>query len=145
MARYVGKVTSPKAIEEVFAYMADFSNVSEWDPSAVEARAIHAKTGAKLGARYAVTSRFLGRDTQLIYDTVALERPDRVVLRGENESVVSLDEISFRKLPDGGTELTYDAFLQLKGARRLLDPVFGLAFKRLCERARDRMSEVLGG
>lgn len=143
MARYVGKVTSPKPIDEVFAYMADFSNVSEWDPSAVESRALNG-AGAEEGARYAVTSRFLGREVPLTYETVSIERPTRVVLRGENESVVSLDEMSFRKLPDGGTEVTYDADLQLKGARRLLDPVFGLAFRRLCERARRRMREVLG-
>ena len=44
---------------------------------------------------------------------------------------------------DGGTEVTYDADLRLKGARRILDPVFGIAFRRLCERARARMEEVL--
>ena len=76
--------------------------------------------------------------------TPEIERPAHVALRGESDSVVSLDTMSFRKLPDGGTEVTYDADLQLKGARRLLDPVLGLSFRRLCERARARMEEVLG-
>ena len=38
MARYIGHVTSPRPIEDVFDYLADFSNVREWDPSAVESR-----------------------------------------------------------------------------------------------------------
>jgi hypothetical protein len=142
MARYTGTVTSPKPIGEVFAYMADFSNVSEWDPSAVSSRPL-GESGAREGASYEVVSRFLGREVPLTYETLSLEEPDRVVLRGENESVVSLDEMSFRRLPGGGTEVGYDADLQLKGARRLLDPVFGIAFRRLCERACGRMEEVL--
>jgi hypothetical protein len=143
MARYIGTVTSPKPIEQVFAYMADFSNVREWDPSAVRADAMGGGD-AELGARYEVTSRFLGRETDLTYEIVELQRPARVVLRGENESVVSVDAIGFRELPEGGTEVTYDADLKLKGARRLFDPAFGIAFRRLCERARARMQEVLG-
>ena len=80
----------------------------------------------------------------ITYEVTEIERPARVALRGENDSVVSLDTMSFRKLPDGGTEVTYDADLQLQGARRLLDPVVGVSFRRLCERARARMEEVLG-
>jgi hypothetical protein len=144
MARYLGTVTSPRPIEEVFAYMADFSNASEWDPSAIEASGVNGPAPS-VGARYEVTSRFLGREVPLTYEIVELDSPRRVVLRAENDSVVSEDEMSFRKLPDGGTELTYDADLRLKGAARLADPLFGLAFRRLCERARSRMQEVLSG
>ena len=79
----------------------------------------------------------------MTYEVTEIVRPARVAPRGENDSVVSLDTMSFRKLPDGGTEVTYDADLQLQGARRLLDPVVGVAFRRLCERARARMEEVL--
>jgi hypothetical protein len=142
MARYTGTVTSPKPIGEVFAYMADFSNVSEWDPSAVSSSPL-GEAGAREGATYEVVSRFLGREVPLVYETISLEEPERVVLRGENEGVISLDEISFRRLPGGGTEVGYEADLRLKGVRRLLDPIFGIAFRRLCERARSRMQEVL--
>ena len=144
MARYTGTVTSPRPIEEVFDYLADFSRVTDWDPSSVKSLALD-RTEPRKGSRYAVTSRFLGREVPLTYETVELERPDRVVLRGESDSVVSVDEISFRKLADGGTEVTYYADLRLKGARKLVDPVFGFFFRRLCERARARMHEVLGG
>ena len=143
MARYIGHVTSPRPIEDVFDYLADFSNVRDWDPSALESRSLNGG-GVAEGSRYAVTSRFLGREVPITYEVTEIERPARVALRGENDSVVSLDTMSFRKLPDGGTEVTYDADLRLKGARRLLDPVLGLSFRRLCERARARMEEVLG-
>ena len=143
MARYIGHVTSPRPIEDVFDYLADFSNVRDWDPSAVESRALNGG-GVAEGSRYAVISRFLGREVPITYEVTEIERPARVALLGENDSVVSLDTMSFRERPDGGTEVTYDADLQLQGARRLLDPVVGLFFRRLCERARVRMEEVLG-
>ncbi|MBM3666802.1 MAG: hypothetical protein FJW90_04865 [Actinobacteria bacterium] len=144
MARYVGKVTSRKSIEEVFAYMADFSNVSEWDPSAVEARSLDDPGGPSHGSRFAVTSEFLGRQVPLTYEITEIDPPRRVLLRAESDAVISVDEMTLRTLPEVGTELTYDADLRLKGARRLLDPLFGIAFRRLCERARERMGEVLG-
>lgn len=142
MARYVGTVTSPRPIEEVFAYMADFSNASEWDPSSVESNPVNGGAPS-VGSRYEVLSRFLGREVPLTYEIIEMDPPRLVVLRAESDSVVSVDTLTFRELPAGGTELTYDADLQLKGARRALDPVFGVAFRRLCERARSRMHEVL--
>lgn len=142
MAGYVGKIPTPKPIDEVFSYLADFANVEEWDPSCVSASPIDGGTPAR-GSRYAVTSRFLGSETELTYVIERLERPSVVVLRGENDAVVSIDTISFREIPGGGTEVTYEADLTLKGARRILDPVFGIAFRRLCAHARDRMEEVL--
>lgn len=141
MATYTGTVDSPRAIGDVFDYMADFSNASEWDPASVESEALNGAT-PKPGARYRIVSRFLGSETELVYEIVELDRPRRVVLRAENESVTSVDEISFEQASEG-TRLTYHADLSLKGARRVLDPVLGVAFKRLCERARARMSEVL--
>lgn len=141
MARYVGTVTSPKPIEDVFDYMADFSNAKEWDPSSVDSRPLD--DGAREGARYAVTSKFMGREVSLTYRITGFDRPEKVVLIGENEGTESVDTISFRKLPDGGTEVTYDADLRLKGARKVLEPVVGLAFRRLCERARTQMGKVL--
>ena len=33
MPHYTGSVDSPRSVEDAFAYMRDFSNVSEWDPS----------------------------------------------------------------------------------------------------------------
>jgi uncharacterized protein YndB with AHSA1/START domain len=142
MAKYEGTIESPRPVEEVFAYLADFSNASEWDPSSVSSRPLD-EPGAHEGARYEVVSKFMGREVPLTYETLSLEEPSRVVLRGESESVVSIDEITFSPRDDGGTTVGYDADLQLKGGRRILDPLLGVAFRRICERARDRMEEVL--
>ena len=122
--------------------MADFSNTEVWDPSSVSSENLGDGPPA-VGSLYRVVSRFLGSETELVYEIVELDRPRRVKLRAETDAITSIDEISFRRGGDGDTEITYDADLTLKGPRRLLDLPFRLAFRRLCERARERMTEVL--
>ena len=97
MARYIGHVTSPRPIEDVFDYLADFSNVREWDPSAVESRALNGGGVAK--GRATPSSRASWGEAVPTYEVTEIVRPARVVLRGENDGVVSLDTMSFRSSP----------------------------------------------
>jgi carbon monoxide dehydrogenase subunit G len=141
MARYSGTVTTSHPPEEVFDYLADFSSVAEWDPGVKEAYPVN--SGGARGAQFKVISRFLGRDVPLTYRAVELNRPHRVVLQAISDTVVSTDTISFRPLPDGGTLVTYDADLRLKGAMRLADLPMRLIFRRIGDRARDGLEEAL--
>jgi len=142
MARYTGTVTTSRAPEEVFDYVANFATVAEWDPGVKEAYPVNSG-GVRRGARFKVIARFLGRDVPLTYRTVELDRPHRVVLQAVNETVESSDTISFRPLPDGGTLVTYNADLRLKGALRLADLPMRLVFRRIGDRARAGLEEAL--
>lgn len=143
MARYVGTIATPKTREEVFDYMADFTSVEQWDDTAVSAvRLDDGPIG--LGARFRVTVRFAGRENDFDYETIAYERPGRLLLRAESGSVVSEDEVTVA--PDGGGSLlTYDAKLQAKGAMKLAEPVLALLFRRLGDNAAAGLARELGG
>ena len=58
-----------------------------------------------------------------------------MVFQADQAAVCSTDEI--RVVPVGaGTSVTYDADLRLKGPLgRLMDPLLGLAFRRIGDRA----------
>ena len=142
MARYVAKVRTAKPIEEAFDYLADFSSVAEWDPSAVRAERLGAAPGP--GAEFEVVVRFAGREIPLTYRTIEFERPRRVVLFAETSTVTSEDTITFTRAGDG-TEITYDANLRLKGPMRLADPILGLLFRRLGDNAVAGLRRELGG
>jgi hypothetical protein len=88
VARYRGTIASPRSAEEVFDYMAMFSNVSKWDPTAAEAHPIDDNPPGK-GARFYVLVRWMGREIPLEYTTTVYERPKRVVLRAENATPIS--------------------------------------------------------
>lgn len=142
MARYRVTIASPRSAEEVFDYMAMFSNVTEWDPTASEARPVDGNEPGE-GARFHVLVRWLGREIPLEYTTTAYERPKRVVLRAENSTTISEDTITVNST-GAGCEMTYEAQLTLKGAMRIIEPLFGLALKRLGDNAAAGLRRELG-
>ena len=80
--------------ERVFDYLADFTTTEEWDPGTVRTVLLQGDGG--IGTTYRNTSRFSGRETELVYEVVDFVRPERIVLRGENSTVVAHDTMSFR-------------------------------------------------
>jgi carbon monoxide dehydrogenase subunit G len=143
MARYSATVPSTRPPDDVFAYLADFRSVAEWDPSVKSAVHVNGDDPVTVGAIFRVTIKTTLSELVLDYMTIEAERPDRIVLRGENDSMVSVDTIVIRGDGQGGATVTYDAKLELKGVRKLADPLLGLAFKRLGDNARDGLSAQL--
>ena len=144
MARYVDAIDLPIPIEQAFDYLADFSRTAEWDPGVCEARRL-TWGEVRLGSRFGLRVRFLGRRIPLEYRITEFERPSRLVLRGGDSSLRSIDEITFAPRP-GGTRVTYEARLELGGIRRVVDPLLHLLFQRIGRVAvrglRERVSQL---
>jgi carbon monoxide dehydrogenase subunit G len=142
MAHYNASVTSPRPPDEVFAYLADFRTVAEWDPSITESTHINDGEPIQVGAIFRVVTKNGPSETVLEYTTVELEKPHRIKLRGENDSMISDDVITVE--PDGsGSKVNYDATIELKGIRKVGDPLMQLGLKRLGDKARDGLTEKL--
>jgi len=144
MARYTDSVDTPRERRDAFAYLSDFSTTREWDPGVREAERLD-DGPVGMGSEFRLVAAFLGRRTELIYEIVRYDPEELVTLRGENTSVVSLDTMTFSATPTGGTRVTYDAALTLKGPLRALDPLLGLAFKRVGDRAAAGLRAAIGG
>ena len=141
MARYTATVDSPHAPSEVFAYLSDFSSAEEWDPGVVEAERLDdapVTDGQRVSARDEISTP--QSDAHLPRRRVPPAEP--VTFRGVNSSVVSMDRITFEPW-DGGTRVTYDAVLVLKGPLRIADPLLALAFNRVGDRALAGMRRTL--
>lgn len=136
MARHVASVDTGWERETAFDHLAAFANIADWDPSVEAAESLTADPLTQ-GARFRVDLSMLGRRVPLVYETIAIERPLRVTLRAETPTAISLDTMTFDLRPDGGTIVTYDAHVELRGALRVLELPFRLAFRRLGDRARD--------
>jgi uncharacterized protein YndB with AHSA1/START domain len=141
MAYYRADLEVGRPIDEVFAYLADFSNTEKWDAGVVSAR----KQGGgriAVGTRFEVVSSFLGQELPLEYRIVQYDPPGRIVLEAENDNLRSVDTITFEKTARG-TRLTYDANLTLKGIRYLGDFALHLAFQWIGRRALDGLRDAL--
>jgi hypothetical protein len=80
--------------------------------------------------------------TPLTYRVVEYDAPREIMFVGENATVVSHDRITFETIA-AGTRVTYDADLRLKGLLSVADPLLGLAFNRVGDRALVGLREVL--
>lgn len=141
MAKANGTVSSPLDSATVFARLADFSTTAQWDPGVVSAERL-SEGPVELGARFSVTASFMGSKSRLVYEITEFEPGRRVVLRGENARVVSVDVITVE--PEGtGSKVTYDADLTLKGPLKLADPLLAIAFGRIADKALEGLASWL--
>jgi uncharacterized protein YndB with AHSA1/START domain len=133
-------VVVDKPLAEVFAYLADFTTTTEWDPGTVST--VRQRGDGSIGTTYLNTSTFLGRQTELTYEVREFVPDERIRLRGENPTVVAIDTMSFRKV-EAGTEVTYEAEFTFKGPARFLAPLLRPALERLGRQAQTGMREAL--
>lgn len=136
--REVAVATTP---ERAFDYLADFRTTEEWDPGTV--RTVVVAGEGREGTTYLNTSRFNGRETELTYVVEEYARPDRIVLRGENRTIVARDTMTFRSEAHI-TRVTYRAEFQLKGLARLAEPFLRRSFEHLGEEAEEGLRNALG-
>lgn len=99
--------TVARPIDQVFEYLSDFTTTNEWDPGTVETTRTSGDGG--VGTVYANTSEFMGRKTDLTYETMAHERPGRVQFRGTNKTATATDTMTFVSHGDDSTQITYHA------------------------------------
>ncbi len=132
--RYVATVSVAGRLPDVFDYLARFSSAADWDPGVAEAKQGTADPVA-LGTKFDLVAVFLGNRVPMTYEIVEYERPNRVVLLAETATARSLDTITFAKVDDSTTAVTYDAILDFKGIARLAAPLLSLAFRKTGDRA----------
>jgi NAD(P)-dependent dehydrogenase (short-subunit alcohol dehydrogenase family) len=142
MSRYQGTVVSERPAEETFDYMAEFSNAAEWDPGVAGAERLD-DGPVGLGSVFRLGVRIGSRVTPLDYRVVAYDRPHRVVLLGESDTIRSEDTMTVVPRPEGGSILTYDADLRLLGPLALLNPLLPLPFRRIGDRGLGGLRSVL--
>jgi uncharacterized protein YndB with AHSA1/START domain len=141
VAHYRATVPSKLPAEEVFALMADFANAEHWDPATVSSTRLN-QLPVGPGAKFRLTMEIFGRENDIEYEIVEYEAPARVVLRGENSGSVSIDEITVER--DGtGSAVTYDAVVTMKGAFKVIGPIFGPVFKRMGDDAKEQIGPWL--
>ncbi len=142
MARYRTTIESSLPAEVAFAELADFSSAATWDPGVVSAQRID-QGELGIGSRFHLECRVARRTVPLLYEIIDFVEDRRLVLRAENNSIISVDTITFEAKATGGTWVTYDADLQLKGALRVLDPVLSIMFQRIGNQAREGLRRAL--
>lgn len=133
-------VATRRPAAEVFAYLSDFTTTTEWDPGTVRTERISGDGG--VGTRYSNTSKFNGRETQLVYEVIELIPGERIRLRGENKTVTAIDTITVKSVFDD-TRVTYEADFTFKGIAAIAAPFLRGAFRKLGDEAEVGLRKAL--
>lgn len=135
-------VQIPLPIEATFSYVADFSNIAEWDPGVVAARKV-TDGPPGVGTVYSLDLRYGARSFTMSYEIVEWDVPHRVVLDGVGDRVSATDRISFRPSTEG-TVVDYEAELNLTGVLRFVQPFLSGFFRDIGDGAASGLSDRLG-
>lgn len=142
MPEYSATIETPKNVDDAFAYMADFTNVPEWDPNCESSELTG---GHGVGARYhLVFSGMAGKKMELDYEVKELDPPHRVMLEADNGTLHSVDTIEVESAPTGA-RVTYTAQLELTGVKSFANPILGLGLSKAGSDARKGLEEKLNG
>ena len=141
MAKYTVCVESSKSVEEAFAYMADLRNFANWDPGVLTVTQV-AGDGAGPESSFDVAVKSVGGGTVLRYETVEYDEPGNLLVEARNSKFTSIDRITVVAKGEGSM-VTYSAELLLNGCLSPLNPLLGLVFNRIGDRAAVGLRRVL--
>ncbi|MDP1922820.1 MAG: SRPBCC family protein [Myxococcales bacterium] len=138
MPRYATTVSTSLSPAEAFAFMSDVRHFAEWDPGI--SRSVRVAGDGAAGSAYELT--VAPGKTVMRYEVTACEAPRLLRMLAKTRFLTSVDEI--RVEPAGtGALVTYDAVLTLNGVLGVMDPLLGIAFKRIGDRAAAGLKRAL--
>lgn len=124
----------------VIAYLTDFAHAAEWD-AGTESCTQNGAGPVEVGTTWHNVSKIAGVTAELQYELVEVS-DDQLVFIGKNDGSTSTDTISVT--PSGtGSEVTYEAHLELHGVAKLAAPAMALMFEKLANDTQHQMTEVL--
>ncbi len=137
MAYYSTTVETPWDADRAFDYMADLRNFERWDPGIQSSDLVE---GSDPGVGSAYDLKVSG--TNLRYETLEFDRPRRTVVEANSSLLRSYDVIEVTPSGSGAT-VSYEATLELKGILQFADPILGLVFNRIGDKAAAGMAKAL--
>ena len=131
-------VTPPPSV--VIDYLKDFGHAEEWDPGTESCTRLD-DGPVQVGSRWHNVSKIAGVSTELDYELTELT-DQRLVLVGRNDTATSTDTITVEP-HESGSEVTYEAVIEMSGAAKLADPVVKLVFEKVGTDTEDDMTAAL--
>ena len=124
----------------VLDYLKDFSHAEEWDPG-TESCTRNDAGPVQVGSTWHNVSKIAGVSTELTYELTRLD-DEGLQFVGTNETARSTDTITVRPHA-AGSEVTYEAVIEMSGAAKLASPVVKLVFEKVGNDTEDDMVRVL--
>ena len=107
--------------DEVFTYLANLENDAQWRREWVEARQT-AESPLGLGAKYALVGEMLGRQNEVVCETIEYEPHKRAAWKTVSGPLPLTFRRAFERV-NGGTRVTIRYEVELRGFLKLVKPL----------------------
>jgi uncharacterized protein YndB with AHSA1/START domain len=133
-------VTVAKPVDQVWAFLSDFTTTEEWDPPTV--RTTRESGDGGVGTVYKNVSKILGHETEIQYTVVEVQPLQKLQLTGKTTSMDLLDTMTFEG-DENQTTVTYRAEFDPQGVAKVIEPLMPLGLKKIGDDAEESLRESL--
>ena len=141
MSRFTARITIHRPIEDVFAVLTDVETTGRWFPADVEEHWTSPPPHGVGSTRHAVV-RMGGRTTENDAVVTEYDPPHRAGMAGTSPNAPFVGTFVFT--PDGaGTAVDVSIELSLRGATRIVEPIFAAWYRRSWTRGLERLKRMM--
>ena len=130
-----------RPIEEVFAFVSDLQNATQWQSGVLEVRRV-TEGPLGIGTQFAFVRKFMGRKMEAISEFLAYEPNSKVVFKN-NSGPMDFENSYLFEATDEDTRLTSILEMQPKGFISLAEPLIDAGLKREMETAFGDLKDLL--
>lgn len=141
MVRVEANVVINRLVEEVFAYLSDVRNWSQWNPGFLEGEQT-SEGPVGVGTTARGVSQFLGRRMEWTGEITEYE-PNRKINEKIASGPMSMEQSVAFESVEGGTKVTFVGEGETGGFFRLAEPVVGPMMQRQLEGSLAKLKEIL--
>lgn len=134
------KTTIRRTPEDVFAYLANRTNLPEWATGVANARKV-TKGAVAVGSRFRIDGKLAGKVIPSAYEITEYEPAGR--LSGKNTGLLSFRETYELSPTREGTEICQSAEVELTGHLLFLSPLLRMALASQLRKDFERLKRVL--
>ncbi len=136
-----GTVVINRPIEEVFAYIANPENASQWQGAVVEAKQT-SEGPVGVGTTGQSTSHFLGRRAESTWEVTEYELNRKASLK-TTSGPVSYENFATLEAVDEGTKATLAAEYEVGGFFKLAEPILARMAQRQAETDYANLKDIM--
>jgi len=130
-----------RPIAQVFDYLADFSQIADWDPSVLSAKKI--SSGAiQQGTKFDLLLKSAGRKLPMAYELIDYQPYHSLTFLGKANGFTATDRISFQAINDS-TQITWQADLEFTGLLQYFIPIMRNSLLKLGKESMAGLAQAL--
>jgi len=130
-----------RPVAEVFAFLSNFENNSQWEPSVLEAHQISPEP-MQVGTKLSEVRKFMGRQVASNYEVIEYEPNRKFAVQSVSGPMQVKASYTFEPT-DSGTKIIDTAEFETRGFFKLMAPLFGLMVKNQMKSNFSKIKEIL--